>query len=75
MDININLDNNNISIDIHKFKKMLFIYNAVEDGWKINKNNNSYIFTKSHEGKKEIFNETYLTNFIKQNLNLKLLSS
>ena len=33
-----------------------FLYNALEDGWTITKNeNNYYVFIKKHEGKKEVF--------------------
>ena len=37
--------------------KMSFIYNALENGWTVKKNNDSYVFTKKHEGKKEMFSE------------------
>lgn len=53
-----------------KTKKMLFIFNALEDGWEIRKKNTSYIFTKKHEGKKEIFSENYLRAFIVKNLGI-----
>ena len=60
MDIEINIansneDNKQIEIDKMKFQKMVFLYNALENGWSIKKRNNSYIFTKNHEGKREIF--------------------
>ena len=51
---------------IHKKKQ--FIWNALEDGWEIRKKDNSYIFSKSHEGKKEVFSESYLRAFIVKNL-------
>ena len=50
-------------------KKKDFIWNALEGGWAIRKNDNSYIFSKDHEGKKEVFTESYLRAFIVQNLN------
>ena len=56
-------------------KKAEFIWNALEDGWEIKKNNDSYIFNKPHEGKKEVFSEDYLRRFIIQNFNgVNLLS-
>ena len=71
MDLNINInDIENIKIDNIKFQKMLFIYNALEEGWAIKKNNDSFIFSKHHEGKKEIFLESYLSRFIKSNFDL-----
>lgn len=52
---------------IHKKKQ--FIWNALEDGWEIRKKDNSYIFSKSHEGEKKVFSESYLRAFIVKNLN------
>ena len=34
-----------------KSKKMIFIYNAIENGWSVKKSKDSFIFTKKHEGK------------------------
>ena len=63
MDIEINIansneDNKQIEIDKMKFQKMVFLYNALDNGWSIKKRNNSYIFTKNHEGKREIFDDS-----------------
>ena len=63
--LNIDLPKN-IQMDRKKFQKMLFITNALEDGWTIKKSQDSYIFTKKHENKREIFQENYLENFIIQ---------
>jgi hypothetical protein len=72
MDIEINIansneDNKQIEIDKMKFQKMVFLYNALDNGWSIKKRNNSYIFTKNHEGKREIFDDSYLSIFMKEN--------
>jgi hypothetical protein len=70
-DIVINVNNNGqIEIDQDKFKKMVFLYNALDNGWSIKKRNNSYIFQKNHEGKKEIFDDNYLSIFMKDNSNI-----
>ena len=76
MDIKINLENEkSLEIDKMKFQKMVFLYNALDNGWSIKKKQNSYIFKKNHEGKKEILNETYLSIFMKDNSDInKLLS-
>ena len=50
-----------------QFQKMTFIMNALDQGWTIKKRDESYIFTKKHENKKEIFQENYLDEFIKNN--------
>ena len=67
MDIEINKQ---IEIDKMKFQKMVFLYNALENGWSIKKRNNSYIFTKNHEGKREIFDDSYLSIFMKDNADI-----
>jgi hypothetical protein len=59
---------NNITVDKKGFHKMIFILNALEKGWKIKKIKDSYIFTKKHEGKKEIYHDSYLENFLSSNL-------
>jgi hypothetical protein len=64
-----------IKIDNIKFQKMLFLFNAINDGWSIKKRKDSYIFTKNHEGKKEILLDSYLLSFMKGNFDMnKLLS-
>ena len=76
MNIEIKLDNEkSLEIDKIKFQKMVFLYNALDSGWSIQKKQNSYIFKKNHEGKKEILNDTYLSIFMKDNSDInKLLS-
>ena len=59
-----------IVIDNEKFQKMLFFYNTINDGWTVKKKKEKYLFTKKHEGKKQIFDETYLLSFIKDNLDI-----
>ncbi len=60
MDITINLENEkSLEIDKIKFQKMVFLYNALNNGWSIKKKENSYIFKKNHEGKKEVLNESF----------------
>jgi hypothetical protein len=74
MDIKVDINNNDdIKIDSIKFKKMLFIYNALEEGWTIKKNKDSFIFLKNHEGKKEVFLESYLLRFMKTNFDFNKL--
>ena len=51
--------------------KILFIYNALQDGWSIKKTDNFYIFKKKHENKKKYLSEDYLKNFILKYNNLE----
>ena len=62
--------NNNITIDKLKFRKMTFIYNALEKGWNVSKKENLYIFKKNHEGKKEVYLDDYLARFMQENFDL-----
>ena len=59
-----------IEISKKQFQKMIFLMNALEQGWKIQKLENSYIFTKKHENKKEVFQTDYLEKFIETNRSL-----
>jgi hypothetical protein len=59
-----------ISIDMITFQKMNFIMNAIETGWSVKKNDDNYIFTKKHEGKREVFMSDYLEKFIDKNMKL-----
>jgi hypothetical protein len=56
-----------------EFQKMVFIINAIEKGWSVKKIEDSYIFTKKHEGKKEIFQNDYLEKFVETNLDVTKL--
>ena len=79
MDIDIKITNNEKQLDLEidkiKFQKMVFLYNALDNGWSIKKRNDSYIFTKNHEGKKEIFDESYLAIFMKDNISINNILS
>jgi hypothetical protein len=79
MDIKINLDSlkdlENLKVDVIKFQKMLLLFNSIEQGWSVKKRDDSYIFTKNHEGKKEVLEESYLKKFMKTNLDLNKIIS
>jgi hypothetical protein len=76
MELNISLDclrdleKDKLKIDAIKFQKMLLLFNAIEDGWTIKKRNHSYVFSKNHEGKKEVLDESYLQKFMRSNFDL-----
>jgi hypothetical protein len=80
MEIKINIENkdgsiSDIALDNVKFQKMVLLFNAINDGWSIKKQNDSYIFKKNHEGKKEIFHDSYLLTFMKGNFDINRLIS
>jgi len=59
------------NIGINKFQKMVFVFNALEDGWTVVKKEENYIFKKKHCNDKEIFLDSYLKDFIHKNSNIK----
>jgi hypothetical protein len=61
----------NLNIDLIQLQKMTFVYNALDAGWSVKKIDNQYIFSKKHEGKREVYLDTYLQKFIESNLVLK----
>ena len=63
----------NIQIDKPTLQKMMFISNALEKGWKVSKSHESYIFTKKHENRKEIFQEDYLETFVASNFSMDFI--
>ena len=69
------IENKQVEIDKIKFQKMVFLFNALDNGWSIKKRKDSYIFTKNHEGKKEIFDESYLAIFMKDNISINNILS
>lgn len=80
MEVNVAIldDHNNKvhkNIDSMKFQKMVLLFNSLEEGWSIKKKDESYIFSKKHEGKKEVFEDAYLLRFMKTNLDLSKISS
>ena len=62
-----------VQIQSKQFKIMVFLTNALEKGWTLKKKDAEYIFTKKHEGKREIFKENYLETFIQSNFDMDIL--
>jgi hypothetical protein len=64
------LENEDLKMDAIKFQKMLLLYNSIEQGWSVKKKGDSYVFSKNHEGKKEVLEDTYLLKFMNSNLDI-----
>jgi hypothetical protein len=81
MDIKVNLDslkdleNENVKVDVIKFQKMMLLFNSIEQGWSVKKRDDSYVFSKPHENKKEVLEDSYLLKFMKTNLDLNKIIS
>ena len=70
MNVDIPINKNELKVDCIMLQKMIFLYNALEDGWTIKKRNNLYIFSKNHEGKKKVLLDEYLKRFMLDNLDI-----
>jgi hypothetical protein len=65
----------NVQINKKTFQRMIFIQNALDQGWTIKKTDDSYIFTKKHENRREIFQENYLETFLISNFSKDILDN
>jgi len=74
MDLQILLTCNNksqkLNIDNLQIQKMLFIYNALENGWNVEKEEDKFFFKKPHEDNKKYFTDEYLKEFIQTQLSI-----
>uniref|UniRef100_A0A6C0E1C7 Uncharacterized protein n=1 Tax=viral metagenome TaxID=1070528 RepID=A0A6C0E1C7_9ZZZZ len=75
MEVTIQLTDDNgkktlVKVDKIKFQKMIFLFNTLEEGWTIKKKSDSYYLLKNHEGKKEVFLESYLSTFMQDVLDI-----
>ena len=48
-----------------EYCQKILINNALEDGWSIKQQNNKFVLTKKHEGKKDKFRGDFLNRFMK----------
>lgn len=62
------VENKKKTIDYKKLQKMVFVYNALEDGWKLKKWRNGYVCTKNKGGKKEVYFRESLSGFMERTL-------
>ena len=67
------MDNEETTIDYNDIQKMVFIYNALNDGWSVKKvDSGKYELTKDKDHiKKEIILEECLKKFVKYNITSK----
>jgi hypothetical protein len=63
------IDFNQLYNDHKKLSKIMFIFNALEDGWTIKKRGPKYIFSKHKSKEKEIFFDNYLDKFLQKYFN------
>jgi hypothetical protein len=61
---------NTIKMNRTEYQKITFIMNALNNGWTVKKEDDKFVFTKKHENRREIFEETYLSDFINNNMKI-----
>ena len=54
-------------LDLLTKQKMLFIYNSLENGWTVSKQDDKYIFSKKHNNSSEVLTDQFLKTFITNN--------
>jgi hypothetical protein len=59
-----------MNFDTRSIQKMTFIMNALEKGWAVKKREGAFVFSKKHEGKREVFMDNYLETFVKSNFDM-----
>jgi hypothetical protein len=63
-------------VDCITLQKMAFVYNAVQAGWSVRKSEGAYVFSRRHRGQKQVFLDSFLKQFIEDNLDIdKLVGS
>ena len=75
MEVSRNNDLSGLNFENTQIQKMVFIFNAVNDGWTVKKLDvDTYEFNMDKEKiKKEIILDDYLKKFIKNNLDVEKL--
>lgn len=68
--MNCKIDNIEFNITEKKMKQMIFIFNAIENGWVVKKQGERFFFNKKHEGRSEIYNDAFIDTFINKNADL-----
>lgn len=73
MELTIDDGENKMKIEFVKLQKMILLFNALEDGWTIKKKKENYVFIKKHNNEREIYLESYLKDFMKNNMDIQKL--
>jgi hypothetical protein len=63
--------NKNVYTEKKLFSKMVFIMNALDQGWKVKKiknKDNKYIFYKKNDDTKDVKSESFLELFVNDNM-------
>lgn len=60
-----------MDIDPKFQRKLIFIYNCLDDGWCVKKKDQKFIFFKKHNKSNKYYKKKYINEFVETNLELK----
>lgn len=64
------IESNKNSLNNKDFSKIIFIFNAIEDGWTVKKKGDKYFFSKQKSKEKRVYNDKFLEEFVNKYFNL-----
>ena len=64
------IESNKNSLNNKDFSKIIFIFNAIEDGWSVKKKDGKYIFSKHKSKEKRVYHDKFLEEFVNKYFNL-----
>lgn len=57
-------DDQHAQVSERELQTMVFLYNAVNDGWTVKRRRGVYVFQKKHRNRQEVESSRYLDTFI-----------
>lgn len=65
------IDDISLQVPAKTLKQMIFIANALENGWTVRKAGRSYVFTDRLEGRSEVYEAGFLDAFVRENTDMR----
>lgn len=62
------------SYDTHTCAQMMFVFNAIQNGWSVRKEKDQFVFSKHHRESREVLDRGYLDTFLAANVDVRLIS-
>jgi hypothetical protein len=66
------VDDISIQFSMKMLKQMIFIMNAIENGWTVKKQNDCYIFSNKLSNKREVYDSDFIEKFVCENTDMTL---
>jgi hypothetical protein len=65
------IDDISLQVPAKTLKQMIFIANALENGWSVRKAGKNYVFTDRLEGRSEVYEAGFLDAFVRENTDMR----